>query len=52
MAIIATTTFMVGAASAASVSGEIKTIDTKSRTIPLGDGKVYQLAPNLKIKGT
>lgn len=44
------TIFMVGAASATTVSGEIRSIDPKGRTITLSDGKVYQLAPTIKVE--
>ncbi|RZS70641.1 uncharacterized protein DUF1344 [Phyllobacterium myrsinacearum] len=38
-----------GAASAATLSSEIKSIDTKLQTLTLTDGKVYQLARGVSV---
>lgn len=40
-------TLMAGAASAATVSAQIKSI-VKGRTVTMADGKTYQLGPNIK----
>lgn len=48
--IAATATALVaGTVSAATISGEIKFIDAKQRTITLSDGKVYWLTAVQKV---
>lgn len=44
----AATVLAVATASAATISGEIKLVDAKQRTITLSDGKVLWLAAGLK----
>ncbi|WP_169055468.1 DUF1344 domain-containing protein [Rhizobium sp. P44RR-XXIV] len=48
--IAATTTVLAASAvSAATISGEIKFVDAKQRTITLSDGKVYWLTVAQKV---
>lgn len=45
----AATVLAAATVSAATISGEIKFVDAKQRTITLSDGKVYWLAATLKV---